>query len=71
LGEDLFKIVYTKYIYFVYTILNKSSPKVMREERVAVAQLCNNCNKVPIGYNGTPQIHLRNCSCPFDDHHPI
>jgi len=27
------------------------------------------CNKVPIGYNGTPQIHPPNCPFPFDDHH--
>jgi len=33
---------------------NKSFPKVIREQRVVLAQLCN---KVPIGYNGTPQIH--------------
>jgi len=28
------------------------------------------CNKVPIGYNGMPQIHPQNCPFPFDDHHP-
>jgi len=27
------------------------------------------CNKVFIGYNGTPQIHPPNCTFPFDDHH--
>jgi len=42
-------------------------PKVIWEERFALAQLCN---KVPIGYNGTPQIHPQNCRFPFDDHHP-
>jgi len=26
-------------------------------------------DKVPIGYNGTPQIHPQNCPFPFDDHH--
>jgi len=26
-------------------------------------------NKVPTGYNGTPQIHSPNCPFPFDDHH--
>ena len=26
-------------------------------------------NKVPIGYNGTPQIHPPNCPFPFDGHH--
>jgi len=26
-------------------------------------------NKVHIGYNGTPQIHLQNCPFPFDDNH--
>jgi len=26
-------------------------------------------NKVPIGYDGTPQIHPPNCPFPFDDHH--
>jgi len=26
-------------------------------------------NKVPIGYNGTPQIQPTNCPFPFDDHH--
>jgi len=31
-----------------------SPPKVMWEERVAFTLLCN---KFPIGYNGTPQIH--------------
>ena len=40
-------------------------PKVIWEERVAVAQLRN---KVSICYNGTPQTHPQNC--PFDDHHP-
>jgi len=35
------------------------------EERVALAQLFS---KVPIGYNGTPQIHPQNCPFPFDDH---
>jgi len=27
-------------------------------------------NKVPIGYNGMPQIHPENCPFPFDDNHP-
>ena len=46
----------------------KSAPKVVWEERVAVAQLCN---KVPIGYNGTPQIHTKNCPFPSTImHHP-
>ena len=26
-------------------------------------------NKVPVGYNRTPQIHPQNCHFPFDDHH--
>jgi len=46
---------------------NKSSPKVIWEERIALAQLCN---KVPIGYNGMPQIHLQNYPFPFDNYHP-
>ena len=29
----------------------------------------NIVNKVPIGYNGTTQIHSQNCPFPFDDHH--
>ena len=41
--------------------------KVVWEESVALTQLCN---KLPIGYNGTPQIHPQNCPFPFDDHHP-
>jgi len=47
-------------------ILITSPPKVIWEERVALAQLCN---KVPIGYNGTPQIHPQNCPFAFDDYH--
>ena len=27
------------------------------------------CNKVPIGYTGTPQIHPENCPIPFDNCH--
>jgi len=41
-------------------------PKVIWEERVALAQLCN---KVPIGYNGTPQILPENCPFTFNDYH--
>jgi len=41
--------------------------KVISEECVALAQLCN---KGPIGYNGTPQIHPPKCPFLFDDHHP-
>jgi len=26
-------------------------------------------NKAPIGYNGMPQIHPKNCPFPFNDHH--
>jgi len=37
----------------------------MWEERVALAQLRN---KIPSGYNGTPQIHPQNCPFSFDDH---
>ena len=40
---------------------NKSSPKVIWEERVALAQLCN---KVPIGYNGCPNS-TTNLPLPF------
>jgi len=38
-----------------------SSPKIIWEEHVAV----------PIGYNGTPHIHiyLQNCPFPFDNNH--
>jgi len=44
-------------------------PKVIWEERVAFTQLRN---KVPVDYNGMPQIHLpQNCLFPFDDHRPI
>ena len=42
-------------------------PKVIWKECVALAQLCN---KVPIGYKGTPQIHPKNCPFPLDDYHP-
>ena len=45
--------------------LDKSSPNIIWEERVALPQLCN---KVPIGYNQMPKVHPQNC--PFDDHHP-
>jgi len=48
--------------------LKTSPPKVICEDRVALAQVRN---KVPIGYNGTPHINPKNCSLPFDDHHPI
>jgi len=39
--------------------------EVIWEDRVPLAQLCN---KVPFGFNGTPQIHPQNCSFTFDDH---
>ena len=42
-------------------------PKVILEECVALAQLCN---KVSIGYNGTPEIHHQNSPFPFVDHQP-
>ena len=42
-------------------------PKVISEEFIALAPLCN---KVPIGCNGTPEIHPENCSFSFDGHHP-
>ena len=29
------------------------------------------CNKGPISYNGTPQIHPQNCPFSFDNHHPL
>jgi len=41
---------------------NQVLPKIIREERVAVAQLRN---KVPIGYNVTPQIYGIPQNCPF------
>ena len=47
------------------TTTTTSPPRVIWEECIALAQLRN---RVPIGYNGTPQIHPQNC--PFDDHHP-
>jgi len=27
-------------------------------------------NKIPIGYNGMPQLHPQNCPFPFGDNHP-
>jgi len=48
-------------------LLTTSPAKAVWEERVALAQLCN---KIPIGFNGTPYIYPQNCPFPFDDHHP-
>ena len=39
------------------------------DSSIAVRTSAQLRNKVPIGYNGTPQIHLQNCPFPFDDHH--
>ena len=44
---------------------NNKSSQSNSEEHVVLAQLCN---KVPIGYNGTPKIHPQNCPFPFDDY---
>jgi len=41
-------------------------PKVIWEECVTLAQLCN---IVPIGYNWMPQIYPQNCPFLFGDHH--
>ena len=43
-------------------------PKVIWEERVALIQLCN---KVPISYNGTPQVYPQNCPSPSKITTPI
>jgi len=47
--------------------LMTSPPKVIWEQRIALAQLCN---KVPIRYSVMPQIHPQNCPFPVDDHYP-
>ena len=39
------------------------------DSSIAVRTSTQQCNKVPIGYNGTPQIHITNCPFPFNDHH--
>ena len=39
------------------------------DSSIAVSISTQRRNKVPIGYNGTPQIHTPNCPFPFDDHH--
>jgi len=42
-------------------------PKVIWEEPITLAQLCD---KVPTCYNGMPHTYPQNCRFPFDDHHP-
>jgi len=44
-----------------YEITKTTALKVIWEEYVALAQLCN---KVAIGYNWTPRIHPQNCPFP-------
>ena len=39
------------------------------DSSIALCTFTQRCNKVPIGYNGTPQIHPPNFPFPFDDHH--
>ena len=39
------------------------------DSSIALRTSTQRCNKVPIGYNATPQIHPPNCPFPFDDHH--
>jgi len=39
------------------------------DSSVAVHTSTQQCNKLPIRYNGMPQIHPPNCPFPFDDHH--
>ena len=51
-----------------YGRIKQAVPKVISEQRVALTQ---NCNRVPIGYDGTPQIQPQNCPFPFDDHYSI
>jgi len=53
--------IYFKYNSFALTCVTTSFPKVIWEERVALAQLRS---KVSIGYRGTPQIHPQNCPLP-------
>jgi len=38
------------------------------DSSIAVRNSTQRCNKFPIGYNRTPQIHPSNCPFPFDDH---
>jgi len=45
-------------------IVEQVLPKVILEDCYALAQLQKN---VPIGYNGTPQIHPQKCPFSFDD----
>ena len=64
----------THYVTVVDAIVNNSNcqqvlPKVISEERVALAQLCNKGTMGRLNYNGTPQIHLKTAP-PFEDHHP-
>jgi len=45
---------------------NLSSPNDSVVSSCTSTQLCN---KVPIGFNGTPQIQPQNCPFPFNDQH--
>jgi len=65
-GDNIYGLLFVQKDAILNICCNKSSPKVIWEERIALIQLCN---KVPIGYNGTPQIHPK-IALPFDDHHP-
>jgi len=44
-----------------WVLVRTSPPKVIWEERIALAQLRN---KFLIGYNGTPHIYPQNCPLP-------
>ena len=64
-----FHLGYVNPIYYINAVTNPiTSPN---DSIIAERTSSQLRNKVPIGYNGMPQIHPKNCPFPFDDNHPI
>jgi len=46
--------------------LNREDAQTTNDSSIGLRTSAQLCNRLPIGYNGTPQIHPQNCPFPFD-----
>jgi len=55
-------------IYYTHTVTDPTH--FPNDSSIAARTSAQLRNKFPIGYNGTPKIHSKNCPFSFDDNHP-